>query len=136
LVEQQRQIAITLNPLRKKVSDDGFRSRPDDVRLFQLFAAGDGDDRQLGREALHVLRFFFQEALRDQQRQINVLVAGGFEAIVELALDDFPHGVPVGLDHHAALDDFGRLGHVALEHNVLIPGREILVAGSDTRFCH
>ena len=110
------------------MADDGFRSRADDVRLFQLLAAGDGDHGQLRREAFHVLRFFLQKALRDQQRKINVLMAGGLEAVVEFALEQFPDRIAVGLDDHAAFDDFGRLGHVALEDDVLIPGGEILAA--------
>ncbi len=57
-----------------------------------------------------------------------ILVAGGFEAVVELALQQLPDSVAVGLDDHAALDDFGGLGHVALQHDVLVPGCEILSA--------
>ena len=56
-------------------------------------------------------------------------MAGGFEAIVELALQDFPHGVTVGADDHAAFDDLGRLRHVALENDVLIPRGEIFRRG-------
>ena len=114
------------------VSDVG----PDDVRLFQFLAAGDGHHRQFGREAFHVLGFLVQEALRDEQREVAVLVVGGFEAVVELALDQFPHGVAVGLDDHAAFDDFRGLRHVALQDDVLIPGGEILLAWSDGRFGH
>ena len=46
----------------------------------------------------------------DEERQVDVLVAGGFEAGVELSLEDFPDGVTVGFDDHAAFDDFGRFG--------------------------
>ena len=41
---------------------------------------------QLGRKALHVLRLFAQKTLRDEQREIGVLVARRFETVVELAL--------------------------------------------------
>ena len=136
LVDQQRQIAPALNPLGEEVADDGLRSRTDHVRLFEFLAAGDGDHRQLRREAFHVLGFFLQEALRNQQREVDVLVAGGLEAVVELALQHFPDGVAVRLDDHAAFDDFGRLGHVALQHDVLIPGGKVLGSGSDRRFSH
>ncbi len=136
LVDQHRQVAPALDPLGEEVADDGLRRRADDVRLFQLLAAGDGDHRQLGREAFHVLGFLLQEALRDQQREIHVLVAGGLEAVVELALQHLPDGVAVGLDDHAALDDLGGLGHVALQDDVLVPGGEILLARSDGRFGH
>ena len=83
-----------------------------------------------------MLGFFLQKALRDQQREINILVAGGFEAIVKLALEQFPDRIAIGFDDHAAFDDFGRLGHVALQHHVLIPGGEILAACGDGRFGH
>ena len=90
LVDQQRQIAPALNPLGEEVADDGLRRRPDDVRLFQFLAAGDGHHRQFRREAFHVLGFLLQKALRNQQRKIDVLVAGGLEAVVELALEQLP----------------------------------------------
>jgi hypothetical protein len=41
-------------------------------------------------------------------------VTRGFEAAVKLALQQLPDSVAVGLDDHAALDDFRGLGHVAL----------------------
>ena len=63
-------------------------------------------------------------------------MAGGLEAVVELALQHFPDGVAVGLDDHAAFDDFGRFGHVALEDDVLIPGGKVLAARGDGRFGH
>src|SRR5580704_16818477 len=63
-------------------------------------------------------------------------MARRFEAVVELALQNFPHGVTVGADHHAALDYFRGLRHVALKDNVLIPRGEILAASSDGRICH
>ena len=88
------------------------------------------------RETFHVLGFFFQKAFRNEEREIEVLVAGGFEARIELALQHFPNGVAIRLDHHAAFDNFGGLGHVALEHDVLIPGCEILLSRCDWRFCH
>ncbi len=74
LVHQHRQIAPALDPLGEEMADDGFRSRADDVRLFEFFAAGDGHHRQFRREALHVFRFFLQKALRDQQREVHVLM--------------------------------------------------------------
>ena len=136
LIHQHGQIAPALDPLGEEVADDGLRGRPDDVRLFQLLAAGQGHHRQLGREAFHVLGLLVQKALRDQQREVHILMAGGLEAVVELALQQLPDGVAVGLDDHAAFDDFGGLGHVALQNHVLIPGSKILSAGSNRRFSH
>ena len=118
------------------MADDSLRSRTDDVRLFQFLAAGDSNHRQLRRESIHVFRFFLQETLRDEQRQVYVLMAGGFEASIELPLQNFPDGIAIRLNDHAAFDDFRRLGHIALQYDILIPGSEIFFAGSDGRFCH
>src|ERR1700735_4298803 len=63
-------------------------------------------------------------------------MACGLEAIIELALDDFPDGVTVGADDHAAFDDLGRLRHVALENDVLIPRGEVTATGCDGRIGH
>ena len=136
LVHQHGQVAPALDPLGEEVADDGLRRRTDDVRLFQFLAAGDGHHGQLRREAFDVLGFLVQKALRDQQREIHVLMAGGLEAVVELALQQLPDSVAVGLDDHAAFDDFGGLGHVALQNDVLIPGGKVLSAGSNGRFSH
>ena len=76
LVHQHGQIAPALNPLGEEVADDGFRRGPDDVGLFERLAAGDGDHGQLRREAFHVLGFFLQETLRNQQREVHVLMPG------------------------------------------------------------
>ncbi len=69
-------------------------------------------------------------------KEVVVLMARGFEAVVELALQQLPHSVAVGLDDHAAFDDFRRLGHVTLQNDVLVPGCKILSARSNRRFCH
>ena len=50
--------------------------------------------------------------------KIGVLVAGLFEAPVEVALDFLPDGVAMRLDHHAAFDHLGRLRQVALANDV------------------
>src|ERR1035438_4885828 len=73
LIEQQGQISPAMNPLGEEVAHDGLRRRPDYVRLFQFLAAGDGHHRQLRRKTFHVLGFLAQEALRDEQREIDVL---------------------------------------------------------------
>jgi hypothetical protein len=83
-----------------------------------------------------VLGLAMQEAFGNQQREVAVLVVGSFEAVVEFALDELPNGVPIGLDDHAAFDDLGGFGHIALHNDVLIPGGEVLPARSDGRFGH
>ena len=136
LVDEHRQVAPALNPFAEEVADDGFRGGPDDVGLFQLFAARNGHHGQLRREAFDVFRLALQEALRDQQREVDVLVAAGLEPGIELALEHFPDRVAVGLDDHAALDDLGGLRHVALQDHVLVPRREIVASESNRRFSH
>ena len=131
LVIEQRQIAITLNPSGEKMANDSFRSGPDHIRFFELLAACNGHHREFGREAFHMLRFLLQKTLRNQQREVNVLMPGGFKARIQFALQDLPHGVSVRTDNHAAFDDFRRLRHIALQHNILIPGGEIFLTGSD-----
>ena len=131
LIDQHGKIPPALNPLGEEMPDDGLRGRPDHVGLFELLAAGNRDHRQLGRKSFHVLGFLLQETLRDQQREIHVLVAGGLETVVELALQQLPDGIAVGFDDHAAFDDFGRFRQVALKNHVLIPGREIGAAKCD-----
>ena len=118
------------------MANDGLGGGPDDVGLFEFLAAGDGDYGQFGGEAFHMLGLLLQKALRNQEREVDVLVIGGFEPVVEFALDQFPNGISVGFDNHAALDDFGGFRHVALKNDILIPGGKVLAARRDWRFGH
>src|SRR5581483_6975513 len=136
LVDEHRQVAPALNPLTKEVAHYGLGSRADDVGLFQNFAARDRHYGQLRREALNVFRFALEETLRNQQREVDVLVAAGLEPVVQLALEQLPDSVAVGLDDHTAFDDLGGLRHVALKDDVLVPSRKILAPRSDWRFSH
>jgi hypothetical protein len=47
LVEQQRQVAIGVDPLGHELTDHGLARRPHDDRLGQLFAAAVGHHREL-----------------------------------------------------------------------------------------
>ena len=88
LVDQDRQVAIRLHPLGVHRADDRLAGRPDDQRLFELARPGRSlpsgarlqpmmrDDRAFLGEALDVLGFLLQEAERDEQREVGVLVAG------------------------------------------------------------
>jgi hypothetical protein len=55
-----------------------------------------GDDRQLWGEPRDVFGFFLDEAQRDKEREVRVLVAGGFEAPVQFPLQVLPERVAVG----------------------------------------
>ena len=70
-----------------------------------------GDHRAFLGEALDVLGFLFEEAQRDEEREVGVLVAGGLEHAVQHALDVLPERVAPGLDDHAAAHGRG-LGQV------------------------
>src|SRR5215470_16559473 len=59
-----------------------------------------------------------------------------FETDIEFVLENFPDGVSIGLNDHAAFDDLGGLSQVALQNRVLIPCREIFLAWSNWRICH
>ena len=61
-----------------------------DDRLLELLAAGEGDDGQLGAEALDVLGLALEVALGDEQREVGVLGAGGLDAGVDLGLHPLP----------------------------------------------
>jgi hypothetical protein len=74
-----------------------------------------------------------QVAVRDQEREVDVLGAGDLDAIVERALDALPDRVAVRPDHHRAAHRpvLGELG--AAEH-VLVPPREVRgLRGQDAR---
>ena len=90
------------------------------------------DDRHLLGEAFHVLGFLGDEAHRNEQREVAVVVAGILDALVELGLDALPHAPAPRLDDHAAAHG-ARLGHVAVANGGLIPLGETLLAGDGER---
>ena len=59
-----------------------------------------------------------------------------FETDIEFVLENFPDGLSIGLNDHAAFDDLGWLSQVALQNCVLIPCSEIFLAWSNWRICH
>ncbi len=76
--------------LENECADDHFRSGADDERFFQLargheFAVGAFFEPMMRHDgaffgkSLDVLRFFFQKAQRDEEREIGVLMARGLE---------------------------------------------------------
>ncbi len=143
LVDQQGKIAVGMHPAGECGSDNRFGGGADYVRFgefpggdhfgftvlaFHCFKAVVGDDRALGGEAFGVLRFFFKVGKRDQQREVGVLVAGGFEAAVEGELDEFPYAITPWLDHHAAAG-FGVFCKIGGAHDLLVPFGEVFGAG-------
>ena len=120
LIDQQRQVAVGLNPVAVGIPDDRFGRRPHNQRLFQLLPAGVRHDRHFGSEAFDVLGFLLQKALGNEHREIGVLMSGFLEHAVERLLHLFPDGIAVGTNDHAALD--GRVvGQFSGGNNVGVP---------------
>ena len=143
LVDQQRQITVTLHPLGETCADDRLAGRPHHQRLVQFarrhqaglaigldagLQAVMGHHRALLGEALHVFGFLLQERQRDEQREVRVLVARVLEHAVEHALHVLPQGVAPRLDHHAAAHG-AVLGQIGRAHHLLIPLGVVLIAG-------
>ena len=138
LVDQNREVAIGLDPLRVARADDRLGGRADDQRLGQRtgrnhFAVGIdleavmGDDGAFLGEAFDVLGFLLHVTERDEEREIGVAMPGRLEHGVERALHVFPDAVAPGFDDHAAAH-VARLGEVAGADHLLIPLGEIFFA--------
>ncbi len=134
LVDEQRQVAVRLNPLGIHVPDDRLRRGAHDQPLLQFGASANGDDRQLRREALHVLGLLLQEALRDEEREVGVDVPGRLEAAVQRIADVLPERVAVGLDDHTAAHR-RIVGQIGLLHDLVIPLGKVLALRSQ-KVCH
>ena len=87
-----------------------------------------GYDRELRFEALDVRLLLLDEAQRDQEREVRVLVARGLEHVVQGSLHVFPDRVTPWPDDHTSLDR-RVIGELRPEHQLIVPGGEILVAG-------
>jgi hypothetical protein len=116
LVEQQRQVTV---------ADDRLRRRPHDERLLQLLAAGLGHHRKLGGEALHVVGLAAQVGLGDEQREVGVVVARGLDPRIELGDQQLPDPVAVWADDHRSLDR-SAVGQLRLDDELVVPGGEVL----------
>ena len=116
------------------MADDGLGGRADDERLFELLAAGVGDDGALGREALDVLGLLREEGLRYQQREGGVDVARLLEGVVEVALYHFPYSVARRAHDHAAAH--GRVvRHLGDAYDIKVPLRIIFLSRRNV-LCH
>ncbi len=133
LVDQDRQVAVGLDPAGERGADDGLGGRAHDQRLFQLaLGVGHqttlaivhqtvmGDHRAFLGEAFDVLGLLLKERLGDEQREVGILVAGGLELLIQVALHVLPQGIAPGLDHHAAAH-IGIFGQVGGAHDLLVP---------------
>ncbi len=81
-------------------------------------------------EALHVLRLTAEVGLGDEQGEVGVHVAGGFEAPVVGFLDGLPDGIAVGPDDHGPLHR-AVVGQLRLPDHVGVPAGVVLAARCD-----
>ncbi len=125
LVEQQRQVPVALDPAGHRVADDRLGGRAHGQRLGQLLTAAVGDHRQLGAEALDVLGLTLEQGHRDEHREVDVVVPGGLDALVQLGLHPLPDAEAPRLDDHRAAHQ-AVLGHAGLGDDLLVPAREVL----------
>ncbi|OPZ72041.1 MAG: hypothetical protein BWY82_01528 [Verrucomicrobia bacterium ADurb.Bin474] len=139
LVDEQRQVTIALHPVAVNLADDRLRCRPDNQRLLEFSTRdqstlavrhepGVSDNRTLLCKAIHMLGLFFDVALGNEQGEIGVLMARVLEHLVKNALHVLPDGVAPRLDDHTP--PYRRiLGKIGRTNDLLIPLREILLAG-------
>ncbi len=76
-----------------------------------------------------------QEGLRDHEREVRVLGAGLFDALVQRRLEQFPDAVAPGPDDHGA---GGRtvVCHFGQGHHLLVPAGKVLCARSECALSH
>ena len=126
-VDQDRQVAITLDPARVGVADDRLRGRADGQRLGQRLAAAVRDDGQLRRKALDVAGFLFEKTHGDEHGKAGVLVAGLLEAPVQRLLNILPQRPAIGAyDHRPAHGAV--VGHLGAQDERVIPVVEVFGA--------
>ena len=115
LVDENRQVAVRLHPARVHFADDCLGSRADDQRFVERrggrelsvgaeLQAGVGDHRALLCKPLNVLRFLFEIAHGNEEREIGVHVTRRLEHLVERRLHVLPKGISPRLYDHAAAD--------------------------------
>ena len=135
LVQEEGQVAVALNPACHDLAEEGLAGWPHDDWLFKPPPACMGDDGKLGAEPGDVLGLFAHVALRDEQRQVDVLGPGRLDPLIDLGLDALPEGVAVGTDDHGAPDG-AILGELGLGQDVLVPLGEIFGLGCEDGLGH
>ena len=118
LVDEDRQVAVGLDPVLIRVPNDRFGGGTDDELFLESGGWVDYDtapvrgvlepvmrhDGAFLGEAFHMIGLAAEEGFGDEQGEVSVLVARLLELVVQDALHAFPDGVAVGLDDHAAAD--------------------------------
>src|SRR5699024_464827 len=73
LIPHFRKIAVGLNRLAPHIAEQSLRCRTDTESLLELFHSSMGDPCDLRSESLDMVLLFLQQALRDQDRKIDIL---------------------------------------------------------------
>ena len=136
LIDQQRKIAMAFDPAGKRVTNDGFRCRPHDQRLFKPririrhqtsaghFQSVMGDNRHLLGKAFDMLGFPGDERERNEQREIAVVVSCLFDAPVQFPLNLFPNSIAPRFDDHGATNRRA-FRQLRVPNHGLVPLREV-----------
>ena len=125
LIVHLGQITVGMDNVGVQVAEQRLRCRPDRQPLHQFFTASVCHPCRLGREPLYMILFLLQQALRNEQRQVDILHAALLESRVQKPLDILPDRVSAGLKDHAALDR-GIIHQFRLFDHIRVPLREIL----------
>ena len=115
LVAEDRQVTVGLDPALVRIPDNGLGGRAHDELFLELSLRVDddapvraglqavvGDDGALLSKALDVVGLLAEEALRDEEGEVCVVVTRFLKHVIELALHALPDSVAVGLDDHTA----------------------------------
>ena len=90
LVVEQGQIAVGLDPARICAPDGCLGRGPNHERLVEHRSARLGHNRDLRREPVDEVALSGEHRLWNQQREVDVLVAGGLDPVVELRAGGAP----------------------------------------------
>ena len=148
LVAQDGKVPPGVDPVLVGVPDDGFGCGTDDEFLLEpgrrvhddAFSVGGVHQAVVGHhgaflgESGDMLGLAAEEGLRNEEREVGVLVTGLLEHSVQDVLHFLPYGVSVGFDDHAAAHG-GLLGEIRLDDQVVVP-LGIVILPSGYLFCH
>src|ERR1035438_5268871 len=122
-----------MDPVGIHGADDRLAGGTHCEALLEILAAPAGHPRDLRVEALDVVRLLLQVRLRDEEREVHVLVAGALDHVVERPLDVLPQRIAVRTDDHATA--YWRVvGKLGTTDHVRVPAVEILALRRDPLF--
>mmetsp|Transcript_12635 Transcript_12635/g.46666 ORF Transcript_12635/g.46666 Transcript_12635/m.46666 type:complete len:337 (+) Transcript_12635:2355-3365(+) len=124
LIQLQRQIPVTANPLCVERVHDGFRGWTDRNVLLQFRVPGLGHPRNLGGKVFHVILLGLEGRLGHEHGELSVLHAELFDPVVEPAVDELPDLERPGAQDVAAAD-VTILDHLRLLDDILVPLCEV-----------